>query len=108
MVRKRFTKSQVGPDIDLDVEEVNLDDGTRLTEAGAAEMAEAAMSRVRARRAGRPSLTGAPEKTPNLTLRVTQSTRQALEEIATRQGRHLADVGREALNEYITRHQEAS
>lgn len=108
MARRRFTQSQVGPDIDLDVEEVYLEDGTRLTEARAAEIAETAMSRVRARRSGRPSLTGAPQKTPNLTLRVTQSTRQALEEIAARQGRRLADVGREALDEYIDHHRKAS
>lgn len=105
MARQRFPKSQVGPDIDLDVEEVYLDDGTRLTEARATEIAERAMSRVRSRRAGRPSLTGALEKTPNLTIRVTQSTRRALEGIAARQGRRLADVGREALDEYVDRHQ---
>jgi hypothetical protein len=108
MAHQRFTKSQVGPDIDLDAEEVYLDDDTRLTEARAAEMAERAMSRIRARRAGRPSLTGEAEKTPNLTLRVTQSTRRALDEIASRQGRRLADIGRDALDEYIARHHEAS
>jgi hypothetical protein len=37
---KQFTSSQVGPNIDLDIEEVYLDDGTRLTQAKAKQLAE--------------------------------------------------------------------
>jgi predicted transcriptional regulator len=39
-----------------------------------------------------------------LTVRVTPSTRAALERIADAQGRRLADVGRDALDEYVRRH----
>ena len=45
---------RIGPDIDLDAEDVRLRDGTRLTEALAEEMAEeavAAILRARGRRA---------------------------------------------------------
>lgn len=101
--RKKVTLPPVGPDIDLDEEEVYLPDGTRLTEAKAAEMAEEAMQH-HYRERGRPSLTGGREKTPNLTIRVAPSTRAALERIAEAQGRRLADVGRDALDEYIRRH----
>jgi hypothetical protein len=93
----------IGPDIDLDAEEVYLPDGSRLTEAKAARIAEEAIAHhYRAR--GRPSVTGGREHTPSLTVRVPRATRAALEEIAASQGRRLADVSRDALNEYAHRH----
>ncbi len=100
---RQFHPGPVGPDIDLDHEEIHLQDGSRLTEAKAEELAEEAMQDFYRSR-GRPSLTGGREHTPNLTVRVTPSTRTALEEIAVAQGRRLADVGRDAFEEYIRRH----
>jgi predicted HicB family RNase H-like nuclease len=102
-VTKRTTKlGPIGPDIDLDKEEVYLSDGTRLTEAEA----EAFSKRVleQARRRGRPSVSEVTVRTPNLTVRVPPDVRAALESIAERQGRRLADVSREALSEYVERH----
>lgn len=91
----------VGPDIDLDEEEVRLPDGSRLSEEAAAQLAERVIEQ---RRAGRPSLTGSSAHTPALTVRVRPGVRSALEEIAHKQGRRLADVSREALDEYVARH----
>lgn len=108
MAARRFDAADVGPDIDLDDEVVLLDDGTRLTEARAAALADDAMSALHARRTGRPSLTGKPARTPNLTIRVAPETRAALESIAAGSGRRLADVGRQALDEYVQRHRAAS
>ncbi len=98
----RFTMNQLGPDIDLDEEEIYLDDGTRLSEAVAEQLGVELAERARARR-GRPSISG-ETRTPNLTVRVDPATRTALEAIAKRQGRRLADVSREALDEYVSRH----
>lgn len=53
---------------------------------------------------GRPSVTGGREHTPSLTVRVPSSTRTALEQIAASQGRRLAEVSRDALDEYARRH----
>jgi len=39
-----------------------------------------------------------------MTARVSRACRAALEEIASAQGRRLADISREALGEYIRRH----
>jgi hypothetical protein len=95
----------IGPDIDLDTEEIYLADGRRLTNELAEEIAQDALAHHRqVRGRGRPSITGGQERTPNLTVRVTPSTRAALEQIAAAQGRRLADVGRDALDEYIRRH----
>lgn len=91
----------VGPDIDLDEEEVRLPDGSRLTEEAAEQLAERVLEQ---RRAGRPSLSGGRAHTPPLTVRVPPGVRSALEEIASKQGRRLADVSREALDEYVARH----
>ena len=101
MSHKRIAEVEIGPDVDLDVEEVYLDDGTRLTETKAEELAERTLARLRP---GRPSITGSGEHTPSLTVRVPRETRAALEEIAARQGRRLADVSREALDDYIASH----
>ncbi|MHB8296887.1 MAG: ribbon-helix-helix protein, CopG family [Acidimicrobiales bacterium] len=99
MTRPKPT-STIGPDVDLKTEDVRLPDGSRLTDAKADELAEWAL----ARHLGRPSVSGGGEHTPSLTVRVTRPTREALEAIASSQGRRLADVSRDALAEYIRRH----
>ncbi|HEX3617993.1 MAG TPA: hypothetical protein VHU61_15735 [Solirubrobacteraceae bacterium] len=91
----------VGPDIDLDEEEIRLPDGSRLTQEAAEDLADRVLEQ---RRAGRPSLIGGKAHTPPLTVRVRLGVRSALEEIAHKQGRRLADVSREALDEYVARH----
>jgi hypothetical protein len=93
----------IGPDVDLDTEDVRLADGTRLTEELAAQIAEEAIAEHPARR-GRPTITGAAARTPKMTVRVAPETRRALEAIAARQGRRLTDVSRDALAEYVAAH----
>ncbi len=97
---RRVQPGPIGPDVDLEREDIRLPDDRRLTEQLAAEIAQRAL----ARHPGRPSVTGEAQRTPSLTLRVPLKTRQALEAIAATQGRRLADVSREALAEYIHRH----
>jgi len=60
----------------------------------------------RRRLGGRPRVGGANGEGPSMQVRVrvTQDTRTALEAIAAAQGRRLADVSRDALDEYVTRH----
>jgi predicted HicB family RNase H-like nuclease len=100
MTRRKIKPGTIGTDVDLDVEEVYLADGRRLTEQVAEELAQRALARHR----GRPSVTGESARTPSLTVRVPPETRTALEELAKAQGKRLADVSREALDEYVSRH----
>lgn len=100
MTKRKIKPGPIGPDVDLDQEEVLLADGRRLTEELADEIAERAL----ARRRGRPSISDGGSHTPSLTVRVPQPTREALERLARAQGRRLADVSREALDEYVSRH----
>jgi hypothetical protein len=61
---------------------------------------------VRRRLGGRPRVGGEPGEGPSaqVRVRVATRTRAALEAIAAAQGRRLADVSRDALDEYVARH----
>lgn len=61
---------------------------------------------MRRRLGGRPRIGGADGQGPSkqVRVRVTTGTRTALETIAAAQGRRLADVSRDALDEYVARH----
>lgn len=98
--RKKIVPGPIGADVDLEHDGVRLPDGSRLTDGRAAAIAGRAM----VRRRGRPSVTGDESHTPSLTVRVSPTTRAALEEIAAAQGRRLADISRDAFEEYIRRH----
>lgn len=100
MTRRKIKPGAIGTDVDLDAEEVYLADGRRLSEQVAEELAQRALARHR----GRPSVTGENARTPSLTVRVAPETRTALEQLARAQGKRLADVSREALDEYVSRH----
>jgi hypothetical protein len=100
VTKRKIKPGAIGADVDLGTEEVYLADGRRLTEQMAEELAQRALARHR----GRPSVSGNGARTPSLTVRVPQETRTALEEMAKAQGKRLADVSREALDEYVSRH----
>ncbi len=100
MTKRKIKPGSIGPDVDLEADEIYLADGRRLTERRAEEIAERALARHR----GRPSVSGGRRRTPSLTVRVPQPTREALEKLARAQGKRLADVSREALDEYVSRH----
>lgn len=100
MTRRKIAPGPIGADVDLEHEDIRLPDGSRLTDERAAEIAERAL----VHRRGRPSVTDDKSHTPSLTVRVSTTTRAALEKIAASQGRRLADVSREAFEEYIQRH----
>jgi hypothetical protein len=100
VTRRKIAPGPIGADVDLEHEDIRLPDGSRLTDERAAEIAERAL----VHRRGRPSVTDDESHTPSLTVRVSTTTRAALEKIAASQGRRLADVSREAFEEYIQRH----
>jgi hypothetical protein len=93
-----------GPDVE--VEEVDLDTadvryrGKRLTDAEAKRVADDVLSRT----PGRPSLSGAKETSPSLTVRLPKQDRARLEQVAAKRGRRPSEVVREALDDYLSRH----
>jgi hypothetical protein len=78
MRRRRIEPGPIGPDVDLDTEEIYAADGRRLTYELAAEIAEWALARHRplARQA----------RALKLTVRVPPEVRAGLESIAEAQG----------------------
>ena len=82
-------------DVDLDKEVVRRKDGSRITEAEAAEQGE----RIACR--GRPSLTGQAVKSPQIGVRLSPDLNQRLKARAEREGKKPSQVVREALEHYI-------
>ncbi|KXA68276.1 ribbon-helix-helix protein, CopG family [Cutibacterium avidum] len=85
-----------GGDIDLDVEDVRLPDGTRVTNELVNEWAEELEGR-----GGRPSLdpTGGPSV--RLAFRVPEDVSSQVDALAARQGLRRSDVLRAALDQYL-------
>ena len=86
------SSTPIGPDVDLDRDDVRLADGTRLTEQRAAEIVD----EVR-RRGGRPSLTGEAAASPRIAFRVTPGVRDRAAQVAAREGKTVSQLAREAL-----------
>jgi hypothetical protein len=82
----------IGPDVDLDHDYIRLADGTRLTTETAGQIVE----QVR-RAAGRPSLTGQGEHSPQVSARVPPELLDAVERYARLVGKTVSQVVREAL-----------
>ncbi len=87
-----------GGSIDLDVEDVRLADGTRLTEAGAQELAGQVLL---ASGRGRPSLTAPGERSPQLRLSVPEHLRDGLKARAAAEHRTVSELAREAIDRYL-------
>jgi Ribbon-helix-helix protein, copG family len=86
----------IGPDVDLDQEDVRLADGTRLTTEVAGQIVQDAR-----RAAGRPSLTGPGKHSPQLSARVPPELRDAAERQARREGKSVSQLIRELLERYL-------
>lgn len=96
-----------GPDIDLDKEVVYLGD-ERFTEDAADRLAEHLENRDRTNDRslanlipGRKSLSGNGKHSPVVNVRVSETTRGRLEELAQERGVSVSKVAREAIDAYI-------
>ena len=90
------TTTPIGPDVDLDNEDIRLADGTRLTEQVAENIVEETLRKV-----GRPSLSGARERSPQIAFRVAPSVRERAAEVAAKEGKTVSELAREALEDRI-------
>jgi hypothetical protein len=89
---------ELGPDIDLDAEEVRLSDGTRLTEERAARWGIEVASRPPG---GRPSLGEPGHVSPRISFRVSERTRERAEHRARAEGKTISEFAREVLERYL-------
>jgi hypothetical protein len=97
-IRINDVKVRDGGSIDLDVEDVRLADGSRLTETAAQKLAEQV---VRASGRGRPSLTAPGERSPQLRLSVPEQLRDGLRARADAEHRSVSELAREAIERYL-------
>lgn len=97
------SSTPIGPDVDLDRDDVRLTDGTRLTEQKAADIVD----EVR-RRGGRPSLTGRAAVSPRIAFRVDPRVRDSAAQIADREGKTISQLAREALEARVAAERSAS
>ena len=86
------TETTIGPDVDLDREDVRLRSGKRLT----TKLAEEIVEEVR-RAGGRPSLSGEAARSPQIAFRVPPEVRERAAEVAAAEGKTVSQLAREAL-----------
>jgi len=103
MDAKKYTLSPDATvsDIDLDEEEFTLPDGTRLTEARAQELAEAAERRKANLVPGRKSLSGGSKHSPVIQVRLPEALRDELQSAADERGVSLSKIARDLLEESL-------
>jgi len=103
-VRGKSLTYEVGPDVDIEVEDVRDSEGRRIDQ----DYVDRAVADARAQTGrGRPSLTGGRAHSPHVSFRVPADVRAKAEAQAVREGRRVSDLARQALEEYLAR-QEAS
>jgi predicted HicB family RNase H-like nuclease len=100
---KITTDTPIGADVDLDKVDVRLADGTRLTEEVAVQIAEETLRSV-----GRPSLSGARRRSPQIAFRVPLAVRDQAAEVAAQEGKTVSELAREALEQRLARSRRAS
>jgi hypothetical protein len=94
-----------GPDVDLQRGDIRDRKGRRITEG----YVDAAVADVHARPGrGRPSLSAAGRRSPQVTFRLPSELREQAEAQARDEGTKVSDVARKALEEYLARHRHAS
>jgi hypothetical protein len=82
----------IGPDVDVERDDIRLADGTRLTD----EIIGQIVAEVR-RSVGRPSLSGRDVASPRIAFRVPKDVRDRAVELAAREGKTISQLAREAL-----------
>ena len=98
-----FGPGSVVSDIDLDVEEVHLSDGTQLTEARAEQLAAEVLAEVRRRNLvpGGKSMNGDGSHSPRVQFRVPEEIRERAQSRAAAEGISLSALARRALERYL-------
>jgi hypothetical protein len=95
---KTKIKYVLGEDIDLKKEVFLLNNGERLTEAKARQIAKDVLKQVH----GRPSLTGPKKVSPEVKARVPEKLKKKLDREAKRQGVTPSAIIRDALESYLS------
>jgi len=88
----------VGPDVDLESDDVRDGRGNRITVKRAEQIAEQALATVRA---GRPSLSGERQHSPHVSFRVPRQIHAQAKARALDEGVSVSELARRALEHYL-------
>jgi predicted HicB family RNase H-like nuclease len=91
-------RHRLGPDVDLEQEDVRDRQGRRITEEYVERAAEEALQIARP---GRPPLGASGRHSPRVSFRVPEQTRRRAEQRAAQEGRSVSEIAREALERYL-------
>lgn len=92
----------IGPDVDLESEEIIDRHGNRIDEDYIAQAVTAVHHQLRR---GRPSLTdNTPQRSPQLSIKFPHSLKAAADAQANQEGRTVSDLVRDAVTEYLAHH----
>ena len=98
--KSKNTYTVTGPDVDLEADVVIDSDGRRIDQAYVDEVLTAARI-VLEKRAGRPSLTGKAEHSPQVTFRIPPEMKAKAERAAREKGTTVSNLAREAFERYL-------
>ena len=89
---------RLGPDADLETEDIRDRQGRRITIDYAERAAEEA---IKIARPGRPALGTSGQHSPRVSFRVPEQIRRRAEQRAAAEGRSVSEIAREALERYL-------
>lgn len=95
MAGKRIDPGPIGPDVDLDTDDVRDSKGRRIDQDYVDEVVRASRS------VGRPSLSYSGKQSPHVSFRVSEDTRARAERRARAEGKTVSQVAREALEQFL-------
>jgi hypothetical protein len=90
---------ELGPDIDLEAEDIHDSQGRRITQ----QYVDGAVADAHRQVRGRPSLTGPGQRSPQIAFRVPEGLQATAERIAAQRGETLSELARKALEDYLAR-----
>lgn len=93
--KKKIPIGPIGPDVDLEVEDIRDSRGRRIDQAYVDQVV------AKASTVGRPSLTGAGRRSPHVSFRVPATVRAQAEAKAKAEGKTVSQIAREALERYV-------
>lgn len=102
-------KYALGPDVDLETEDVRDRHGNRITNETVERLLDDVLdddvasqpSRVVHPKRGRPSLSGGAKHSPKLEARVSEETHRRAQELAKQHGQSLSELTRQAVETYL-------
>lgn len=91
----------VGPDVDLETEDIRDGNGERIDDAYVEQVIQRVGAQIASREAGRPSLSADGEVSPQVSFRMPRTMRAKAKQRADAEGKTISALARDALEQYL-------